>query len=151
MYRRTSATPMRGHPSLYIHCLSFVATRHYASVVIAQHNNGFVLQVGSKHPLARHVAIIAVNDAVHKIRFRGFQKFLSGGSPCRHHIFLPSYITNSMIALISLPTDSDTVKVPSAWYIVGTSISPNFAAMRYSTLRPLTSISLGNSSIAIRT
>ena len=32
-----------------------------------------------------------------------------------------------MITLISLPTESDTVKAPSAWYIVGTSMSPNFA------------------------
>ena len=55
------------------------------------------------------------------------------------------------MALTSSPIDRDMIITLSCLYMVGTSVSPSFAATRYSTRRPATTKSSGNSSIAMRT
>ena len=55
------------------------------------------------------------------------------------------------MALTSLLIENETMMPPSIWNKVGISMSPNLAATRYSTRKPLTTKSSGNSSIALRT
>ena len=49
------------------HLLGFVAAGYDTAVIVAQHNNGLAVQVGPKHPLTAHIAIITVNDAKHLV------------------------------------------------------------------------------------
>ena len=56
-----------GHPGLDAEFLGFVAACHDASIVVAQHNHGFAIQVRAKDSFARDIAVVAVNDAVHGV------------------------------------------------------------------------------------
>jgi hypothetical protein len=47
------------------HLLCLITAGYYAAVVVAQHNNGLIFQVGAKNTLTTYIAVIAVNDAVH--------------------------------------------------------------------------------------
>jgi hypothetical protein len=45
--------------------LRFISARNDTTIVIAQHNNGFVVEVGPEEPFARTIKTVTVDDGFH--------------------------------------------------------------------------------------
>ena len=63
--REKLSQPEIGRAGLDAQCLGLVAPRHHAAVVVRQHHHGFSLQIRTENPFATHIAVVAVNNAVH--------------------------------------------------------------------------------------
>ena len=69
-----------GRSGLDAQGFGFVRACDDAAVVVGQHDDGFVFQVGTKDALAGNVAVVAVDDAVHRRRGWGIEKEGAQGS-----------------------------------------------------------------------
>ena len=56
-----------GHACLDAQFLGFIRSCHHASIIVRQHHDGLVLQIRPKDTLARNVAVITIDDAVHNL------------------------------------------------------------------------------------
>ena len=53
-----------GCTGLHAQGLGFVAARHDAPVVVAQHNHGLAIEVGAERPLATHIAVVDIYQSI---------------------------------------------------------------------------------------
>ena len=51
------------------HLLCFVAACYYAPIVVREDNNRLAVEIRAEYAFAAHIAVIAVNDAVHRFLF----------------------------------------------------------------------------------